>query len=83
MSKPVKVGYPDGKKYHLSNPETFFKYRFDNYDTMLVRATLYNKAGEIVENLRIGYLGENGLSHAEVIEHFEALEIIRTKTLTT
>jgi len=62
------------KKYHLSTEGYYFKYRYDKYDWVTVRATLYNDNGERVNDVRVsagGIQEQEEKSHHDVINHFE------------
>jgi len=60
------------EKYHLSTDGYYFKYREDNNNSEVTRATLYNSKNERVDDVRVteGY-GLVELSHHQVINYFE------------
>ena len=60
-------------KYYLSTDGYYFKYRRDNNDQNVIRATLYNYKDERVDDVRksSGY-GIPEKTHHQIINHFEA-----------
>lgn len=60
-------------KYYLSTDGYYFKYREDNNNSEIKRATLYNLKNEKIDDVRVseGY-GIPKKSHHQVINHFEA-----------
>lgn len=66
----MKTNFYD--KYYLSSDGYYFKYREDNNNTEVTRATLYNLKNERVDDVRVteGY-GLVELSHHQVINYFE------------
>jgi len=67
----MKTNFQD--KYHLSTDGYYFKYRLDNNNQEVTRATLYNLRNERVDDVRVseGY-GLPEKSHHQIINHFEA-----------
>jgi len=65
------------QKYHLSTDGYYFKYRHDNNNPKVVRATLYNLQDERVDDVRKteGY-GLPEQSHHDIINYFEARLLI-------
>lgn len=61
------------EKYYLSTDGYYFKYREDNNNSEVTRATLYNFKNERVDDVRVteGY-GMPEKTHHQVINHFEA-----------
>lgn len=61
------------QKYHLSTDGYYFKYRHDNNNPEVVRATLYNLKDERVDDVRKteGW-GQPEKSHHDIINYFEA-----------
>ena len=61
------------KKFHLSTEGYYFEYRCDKNNMLITRATLYNRSGNEVDDVRVseGY-GQPEKSHTDVINHFEA-----------
>jgi hypothetical protein len=59
-------------KYHLSTDGYYFKYREDNNNPEVIRATLYNSKNERVDDVRVteGY-GLPEKTHHQVINYFE------------
>ena len=59
-------------KYHLSTDGYYFKYRLDNNNPEVTRATLYNLKNERVDDVRVseGY-GLTEMSHHQIINYFE------------
>jgi hypothetical protein len=66
----------DLEKYHLSTDGYYFKYRPDNNDPEIKRATLYRTTNdERVDDVMVSEYPEFGLkekSHHDVINYFEA-----------
>lgn len=60
-------------KYYLSTEGYYFKYRADNNDPNIIRATLYNDEDQRVDDVRKteGY-GMSEKSHHNIINYFEA-----------
>ena len=60
-------------KFHLSTEGYYFKYRLDDYNPNVTRATLYNQKDQRVDDVRVsaGY-GQPEKSHTDVVNHFEA-----------
>lgn len=67
----MKTNFYD--KYYLSTDGYYFKYREDNNNPEVTRATLYNSKDERVDDVRVteGY-GLPEKSHHQVINYFEA-----------
>jgi hypothetical protein len=67
----MKANFQD--KYYLSTDGYYFKYREDNNDSQVTRATLYNSRNERVDDVRVseGY-GFPEKTHSQVINYFEA-----------
>lgn len=67
----MKTNFND--KFYLSTDGYYFKYRADNNDSKVTRATLYNSKDERVDDVRVteGY-GLPEKSHHQVINYFEA-----------
>lgn len=61
------------EKYHLSTEGYYFKYRHDIYDYEIIRATLFDRHGRRVDDVRVskGHGWEEKSRH-DVINHFEA-----------
>lgn len=61
------------QKYYLSTDGYYFKYRPDNNDPQIIRATLYNTKDERVDDVRKteGY-GRSEMNHFNIINYFEA-----------
>ena len=66
----MKTNFYD--KYYLSTDGYYFKYREDNNNPEVTRATLYNSKNERVDDVRVteGY-GLPEMSHHQVINYFE------------
>lgn len=60
-------------KYYLSTEGYYFKYRQDNNNPEVMRATLYNTKDERVDDVRVteGY-GLPEKTHHDIINYFEA-----------
>jgi len=69
------------EKYHLSTGGYYFKYRHDNNNAKVLRATLYNTKDERVDDVRKteGY-GLVEKSHHDIINYFEARLSIKVIT---
>ena len=52
--------------YHLSTEGYYFKYRHDKYDHNIMRVTLWNDLGEVVDDMSVG-----DKSRIDIINHFE------------
>jgi len=66
----MKINFYD--KWYLSTDGYYFKYREDNNNSEVIRATLYNLKNERVDDFRVteGY-GLPEKSHHQVINYFE------------
>jgi len=65
--------YDRYEKHYLSTEGYYFKYRTDNNDSTIVRATLYNDNGERVDDVMVSAgWGLPGKSQHDVINHFES-----------
>lgn len=66
----MKTNFTD--KFYLSTDGYYFKYREDNNNPEVIRATLYNLKNERVDDVRVseGY-GLPEKSHHQIINHFE------------
>jgi hypothetical protein len=67
------------EKYYLSTDGYYFKYRPDNNNREVIRATLFNLKNEKVDDIRVteGY-GVPEKSHHQIINYFEAGIIYRS-----
>ena len=60
-------------KFHLSTDGYYFKYRPDNNNSQIIRATLFNLKNERVDDMRVseGY-GLSEKTHHQIINYFES-----------
>lgn len=60
-------------EFHLSTEGYYFKYRMDIYNSNVTRASLYNRKGQCVDDVRVSDgFGQPEKNHTDVINYFEA-----------